>query len=86
MTGWVRVTISALLSGLIAGGGAILAVAQALPPKSGLDEIGAITWLIFAAVTIVAFAKDAQSQLTEPTRPPLRSYEEKLDGFIDYPP
>lgn len=60
---WLRGTISALISGLIAAIGAAMAVWTALPPESALGDIPQLPMLIAAGTGALAFLKDAQNML-----------------------
>lgn len=59
----IRVAISAIINGLIAGIGATLALFTSLEPGATLQQVGQIPLLIAAGTGLLTALKDAQAAL-----------------------
>lgn len=55
---WVTKLTAVILTGIVAAGGALIAVATELPPGSRIGDISGVTWLVIGLTFAVAAAKD----------------------------
>lgn len=61
-----KIVMSGVLAGVVAGGGALTAVATELEPGSPITAIGQVTWLVIAVAFLVAAAKDWRTYTADP--------------------
>lgn len=65
-----KIVISALINGLIAALGALMAVITNMAPDASISDIGSITILTIVITGILTAAKDAQAYLKNHTEDP----------------
>lgn len=63
---YTKILISGIIAGLIAGCGALIAVATELPAGAAISEIGGVTWIVIIATALGSAAKDWQALMREP--------------------
>ena len=61
-----KVFLSALISAIIAGGGAFIGVASDLGEQDDLSDIRLVTWMVIIVIALVAAAKDRKTYLAKP--------------------
>ena len=61
-----KIFISGLIAGIIAGTGALIAVATELPSGTAISQIGGVTWIVIIATALGSAAKDWQALMREP--------------------
>lgn len=61
-----KVFLSALISAIIAGGGAFIGVASDLGEQDDLSDIRLVTWMVIIVIALVAAAKDLKTYLAKP--------------------
>ena len=63
-----KVFLSALISAIIAGGGAFIGVASDLGEQDNLSDIRLVTWMVIIVIALVAAAKDLKTYLAKPPK------------------
>ena len=63
-----KVFLSALISAIIAGGGAFIGVASDLGEQDNLSNIRLVTWMVIIVIALVAAAKDLKTYLAKPPK------------------
>jgi hypothetical protein len=61
-----KIFISALISAIIAGGGAFIGVASELTEQENFSDIRLVTWMVIVVIALVAAAKDLKTYLAKP--------------------